>query len=171
MLRAEVVVNELDRELIRNPPGARRGPRRPRPAAPRRAPTPTCGPCPTCRWRASPTEVERLYRAGRRPPAPSCRAGWPPSPATSGPSSWPASGTIRTSRSACPTWTWRRPTPSTPRTAERIPQRRAVRRLQPAGLPQASSPPGSARPRPAPSPTPSSTRPSATRPIARSRTS
>ena len=38
--------------------------------------------------------------AGRRRPPRAARAGWPPSPATRRPSSWPASGTTPTSRSA-----------------------------------------------------------------------
>ena len=53
---------------------------------------------------------------------------------------------------------------------QRVSEYRPVRRLQSAGIPQANTEPASARPRNAPWPTPSSTNPSATRPTARSRT-
>ena len=53
--------------------------------------------CPTCPSTAVPARARAALPAGRRRPPRAARAGWPPSPATRRPSSWPGSGTTPTS--------------------------------------------------------------------------
>ena len=96
VLRSEVLISELDRELANNRQGIAR-PGRPWPASSTSAPRPTSGRCPSCRSRA-PRPSSTGSTGWPSPPAPSFRAAWPPSPATRRPSSWPASGSTPTSR-------------------------------------------------------------------------
>ena len=96
---SEVLISELDRERAGQQQGitlarsalARQLHVRPRDPAPDVARTAA---------RDRPDEFERLYRLAITAADPSCRAAWPRSPATRRPSSWPASGSTPTSRSA-----------------------------------------------------------------------
>ena len=99
VIRAEILISELDRELADNQQGIASARVGPGPAAPRQ---PRGRPPDAPRTRRSAPSPPRSSGSTSwpSPPAPSSRAAWPPSPATRRPSSWPASGPIPTSRSA-----------------------------------------------------------------------
>ena len=98
VIRAEVLISELDRELANNQQGIAPARVGPGPAAPRQ-PRDRASDAARAVARDRPDRVRAALSAWPSPPAPSSRAGWPPSPATRRPSSSPASGSTPTSRS------------------------------------------------------------------------